>query len=90
EKRYGDAVASLDKYLSIKPDDAAALFEKAFILLTAIEDREKGLSALTASLKAGFHDAERIKALTEYPDLLYSDDIQKIILQYEQPVPPTE
>jgi hypothetical protein len=50
--------------------NARALFEKAFILLTAVEDLEQGLKALEAAVGAGFREPEAYGELLEHEDMI--------------------
>ncbi len=68
-----------DDLITINPDPAY-LFEKAFILLTSIEDYDDGLPLLESALQKGYSDLDRIEELKEYPDLLDRDKILSIIL----------
>ena len=65
---YGDAEQLLPED---GPERAAAAFERAVILLTAVEDPIAGLVALRTALQNGFQDADRLAALLARDDLLY-------------------
>ncbi len=79
DKSYVSALEVYDEYLDMDNSDGRILFEKAFILLTAIEDLEAGLTALSDAVSAGFEDTERFNALAGYPDLLYGEEIRKYL-----------
>ena len=72
-------ISLYDDLITINPDPAY-LFEKAFVLLTSIEDYDKGLSVLESALKEGYSNIDRIEELQEYPDLLDRDKILSVIL----------
>lgn len=52
-------------------------FNRAYILLTVIEDEEAGLEALKASL--GKVDEERIESLLEYEGFLFSKEVETLL-----------
>ncbi len=85
EKDFERVVELYDILLSINTDPEI-YFNKAFILLTAIEDYELGISALETSLKNGFADKERMDELKMYEDLLDRDKILSVFIDY----PPKE
>ena len=85
ELDYERVVELYDILLSIKPEPAV-YFDKAFVLLTAIEDYEKGLPALEIALQKGFNDTEKIDELKNYNDLLDKDKIWGVFIDY----PPKE
>ena len=72
-------------------DDAAALlpaadsrqvelaFERAVILLTAVQDPGAGLAALAQALEAGFRDRERLAALLAEEHLVRRDGVLALI-----------
>ncbi len=72
-------VSLYDNLISLNPDPSY-LFEKAFILLTSIEDYGNGLQVLESALQKGYSNSDRIKELKEYPDLLDRDKILSVIL----------
>ncbi len=70
EKRYDRALAVFATALALKPHASEVLFDQAFILLTAIDDADGGMKALSAAVDAGFKDPARIKALLASPELV--------------------
>ena len=75
---------ALDAYSSALVHDekqAEAWFYSAQILLTKIEDPDRGLTALNQALDYGFKDLEMITALLESPDLLEEDKVKSLIEQ---------
>ncbi len=85
EQDYERVVELYDILLGIKPDPEL-FFNKAFILLTAIEDYTLGIPALETALENGFSDLERIDELKLYEDLLDRDKILSVFIDY----PPKE
>jgi len=79
EHNFKKIISLYDYLITINPDPSY-LFDKAFILLTSIEDYENGLPVLESALKKGYSDLDRIEELKEYPDLLNKDKILSIIL----------
>ncbi len=82
---YKRVVELYDVLIGIKPSPDL-YFDKAFILLTSIEDYDLGISALESALKNGFADLERIDELKFYEDLLDRDKILSVFIDY----PPKE
>ena len=81
EGYYAPALEAYDKYLQLDDTNGNVLFEKAFILLTAIVDLEGGLTTLSASVSAGFKDENRFRELAEYPDLIYGIEIRDYLVK---------
>lgn len=54
-------------------------FERAVILLTAVEDPYAGLAALEAALAGGFDDPQRLAALLAEPNLLLPEQVQRVV-----------
>lgn len=81
DQNYERVVELYDVLLSIDPRPVV-YFEKAFILLTVIEDYEKGIPALEIALQKGFNDAEKIDELKNYDDLLDKDKIFGVFIEY--------
>ncbi len=81
ERRYSRVIEYYDILLEMDPNPEF-LFDKAFILLTAIEDYNLGIPALEEAMKGGFSDSERIDELKFYPDLLDVDRILSIFISY--------
>lgn len=78
ERVQGRYEAALELYSDaeqrLQEDDpyrAEAAFERAVILLTAVEDPIAGLEALRTALQGGFGDEERLADLLARDDLLY-------------------
>ncbi|MBN2051652.1 MAG: tetratricopeptide repeat protein [Spirochaetales bacterium] len=85
--RYGDAVTYYDKALELEAS-SELLFEKAFILLTALEDYDEGMATLAKAVEEGFSDTERVIQLAEYPELYNAQEIIPFLVEkglYEIP-----
>ena len=67
------------------PRSADAAFERAVILLTAVEDPIAGLVALRTALQKGFGDEERLAALMARDDLLYRPMVLDMIATHGAP-----
>ncbi len=81
ERSYSSVIEYYDALLEIDPDPVL-FFDKAFILLTAIEDYSLGIPALEKAMEGGFSDLERIDELKFYPDLLDRDRILSVFISY--------
>ena len=57
------------------------IFDKAFILLTVIEDYDLGIPALEMALQNGFNNLERIEELKTHDDLLDRDKILAVFIE---------
>ena len=80
-RNYIRAIEIYDSLIALNPDPDY-IFDKAFILLTAIEDYSLGIPALELALQEGFSDTERLSSLSDYPDLLDKDRILSVIISY--------
>lgn len=78
-KRYDRALEAYDLALSFEQDLAEAWFEKAQILLTEVEDPEKGLLSLSLALEAGFKDLEAIAVLLDFTNLLERNRVTDLL-----------
>lgn len=81
EHSYSRVIELYDILIDMDPSPAL-LFDKAFILLTAIEDYELGIPALEKAMESGFSDLDRIDELKSYPDLLNRDRILSVFIDY--------
>ncbi len=81
EHSYSRVIEFYDILLDLNPSPVL-LFDKAFILLTAIEDYELGIPALEKAMESGFSDSDRIDELKSYPDLLNKDRILSVFIDY--------
>ncbi len=79
---YADALVLYDRLLAEQPDDAGALFGKGRILLTAAEEGDGGIAALTEALEAGFEDEEAARQLVESEELIRAEDVRALFARY--------
>ncbi len=86
ERDYGRAVEVYESLTAVNPDPLF-LFNEAFILLTALEDYNKGLSVLSDALDKGFSDMERIEELKTFPDLLDRESILEVFMTHPLQTP---
>ena len=66
------------------PRRAELEFERAVILLTAVEDPIAGLAALRAALQGGFDDRQRLANLLAAEDLLYRPMVVNLVAEHQQ------
>ena len=76
-KKYARAMEAFDKIVAIDPAQGDAWFGEARLLLTVVEDPERGLETLGKALGAGYKDAKAIKALLDAPGLLERDKVER-------------
>ena len=79
---YADAEQRLEED---DPHRAEAAFERAVILLTAVEDPIAGLEALRTALQRGFADQERLADLLARDDLLYRPMVLDLLARHGAP-----
>jgi tetratricopeptide (TPR) repeat protein len=75
-QKYGRALDAYDKIIAGDASQSEAWFDEARLLLTVVQDPERGLSALSRALSAGFKDAAGVKVLLDTPDLLERDKVE--------------
>ncbi len=84
QERYADALAVLEVVVESETiaegERALAGFAKAEILLTAAEEQQHGLQALTEAVALGFDDRAAAEALLEREDLIARDEV-RVVLQ---------
>jgi tetratricopeptide (TPR) repeat protein len=88
-EKYSQALDAYDRIISINSKEPRAWFGKARLLLTVVEDPDKGVSALTQSLELGFHDMEAIKVLLS-SELLQNRDAVEAALKARNMLPTEE
>jgi tetratricopeptide (TPR) repeat protein len=76
QKKYSRALEAYDKIIAIDPAQGDAWFGETRLLLTVVEDPQRGLDALAKALGAGFKDAKAVKALLDSPGLLERDKVE--------------
>ncbi|MGO9411662.1 MAG: tetratricopeptide repeat protein [Spirochaetia bacterium] len=87
--KYSRALEAYDKVIAIDPKQANAWFGEARLLLTVVEDPQKGLDSLTSALAAGFKDKDAVKALLVSPQLLEKDKVEQALKEHDL-LPPAE
>jgi tetratricopeptide (TPR) repeat protein len=86
--KYSRALEAYDKIISLDAKQGAAWFGETRLLLTVVEDPQKGLDALGKALAAGFKDREAIKALLASPQLLEKDKVMAALKDKDLLPPP--
>ncbi len=81
EEYYDKALQTYDLVLAKKPSPTV-MFKKAKILLTAVEDSEKGLKTLEDALKAGYNDQKELNDLLSAKNLVSPDAVRSLIEKY--------
>jgi hypothetical protein len=76
QKKYAQAMEAYDKIVAIDPAQGEAWFGETRLLLTVVEDPQRGLDALAKALAAGFKDPKAVKALLDSPGLLERDKVE--------------
>ncbi len=79
QKKYGRALEAFEKIVAIDPAQGDAWFGETRLLLTVVEDPQRGLEALGKALGAGFKDTKAVKALLDSGDLLERDKVEAAI-----------
>ncbi len=76
QQKYSKALDAYDKILTLDSKQAEASFGEARLLLTVVEDPQKGLDELRQALSTGFHDTDAVKALLADSTLLERDSVE--------------
>jgi tetratricopeptide (TPR) repeat protein len=76
-EKYSRTLEAFEKVLALDAKQADAWFGEARLLLTVIEDPDKGLNALSKALDAGFKDVQAVKALLDAPRLLERKKVEE-------------
>jgi tetratricopeptide (TPR) repeat protein len=93
-QKYSRALDAYDKIITSDAQQANALFGEARLLLTVVQDPQRGLDFLGRALAAGFKDAEAVKTLLDSKDLLERDKVEAalkdrgLLTPAEQPAVP--
>lgn len=82
ERYFARAISVYDEVLARDETNAVALYGKAVLQLTAVEDAVSGVENLTAALEAGFSDEERAQELLERDDLLSRTQVTSLFVDY--------
>ena len=78
-KEYYRALDAYAIVIALEAKSQEAWFEKAQILLTKVEDPEKGLEALRQALDLGFRDTELSSQLLAFPDLIDRENVEELL-----------
>jgi len=88
-QKYSRALDAYDKIISIDAKQANAWFGEARLLLTVVEDPQRGLDVLDKALTHGFADKDAVKALLASPQLLEKDKVEAALKEHDL-LPPAE
>ncbi len=75
-EKYSRALSAYEAVQTLAPKEPRAWFGEARLLLTVVEDPEKGVSSLLKALDLGFQDPEAIKVLLASAQLLARDQVE--------------
>jgi tetratricopeptide (TPR) repeat protein len=75
-QKYARALSAYEAIETASPKEPRAWFGQARLLLTVVEDPEKGVSSLQKALDLGFQDAEAVKVLLGSAQLLARDQVE--------------
>ncbi len=75
-KKYSRALEAYDKIVALDSAQGDAWFGETRLLLTVVDDPQRGLETLAKALAAGFKDAKAVKALLDSPGLLERDKVE--------------
>ena len=78
-QKYSRELEAFDRIIALDAKQADAWFGETRLLLTVIEDPQRGLDALSKALDAGFKDPVAIKALLDSPALLERDKVESAL-----------
>lgn len=79
QKKYTRALEAYDTIVAIDPAQGDAWFGETRLLLTVVEDPQRGLDALGKAIGAGFKDAKAVKALLDSPGLLEREKVEEAL-----------
>ena len=65
QKKYTQALAAYDKIIALDPSQGNAWFGETRLLLTVVEDAQRGLDTLAKALATGFKDLKAVQALLD-------------------------
>jgi tetratricopeptide (TPR) repeat protein len=90
-QKYSRELEAFDRIIALDSKQADAWFGETRLLLTVIEDPQRGLDALSKAFAAGFHDTAAIKALLDSPALLERDKVEAALKERKlMPEPPAD
>jgi tetratricopeptide (TPR) repeat protein len=94
QRQFSRALEAYDRIVAADAKSASAWFGRARLLLTVVEDPDRGLEDLRRALEAGFSDKAAIAALLANETLLARSDVEKELvtraLMPGEPLPPVE
>jgi tetratricopeptide (TPR) repeat protein len=80
ERLFYKAIEYFDKLVALNYEDKKeVLFRKASIQLSELDEIQSGFDSLVESLDAGFNDRERIRELSENPELQENLQVQEYL-----------
>ncbi len=79
QEEFDRALSAYNAAIALKPTASDVLFDKATILLTAIDDAKEGLKTLHAAIEAGFADEGKAKALVSNPNLVEAGQVRTML-----------
>ncbi len=88
-QKYSRALEAYDKIIAIDAKQSNAWFGEARLLLTVVEDPQKGLDALDKALSSGFKDKEAATVLLASPQLLEKGKVEEAFKEHDL-LPPAE
>jgi len=77
QRQFSRALEAYDRVVAANAREARAWFGRARLLLTVVEDPDRGLADLRRALEAGFADRAAIAALLANETLLRRSDVEK-------------
>jgi len=75
-QKYSRELEAFDRIIALDAKQGDAWFGETRLLLTVVEDPQRGMDALSKALDAGFKDPVAIKALLDSPALLERDKVE--------------
>jgi tetratricopeptide (TPR) repeat protein len=88
-QKYSRALEAYDKIIAIDSKQANAWFGEARLLLTVVEDPQKGLDSLDKALSSGFKDKDAVKALLASSQLLEKSKVEEAFKEHDL-LPPAD
>lgn len=77
QRQFSRALEAYDRIVAVDATSASAWFGRARLLLTVVEDSDRGLEDLRRALAAGFADAEAAAALVANETLLAREEVER-------------
>jgi tetratricopeptide (TPR) repeat protein len=89
QQKYARALDAYDALIAADPTQATALFAEARLLLTVVQDPQRGLDTLDKALAAGFKDKDAAGALLDAANLLEQDKVRAALQGHDLVAAPT-